>query len=146
MHSLRCHCLSSPASLGIQNVVVYASSRSALWTGLLQSLLVDLVINFRLLYALFDAREKLTRAIGNQSEEFAATQTVISDRHSVVPDANDNHDVANVHLLEHGEEFVTGAVLTIVVETFSQHLLLLNRVNLTDTIGQDSILGRGKLG
>ena len=49
--------------------------------------------------AFLDASEKFSRSIGDHPEKLTTAETVIANRHTTVPDADDYHDVANVHLL-----------------------------------------------
>jgi hypothetical protein len=44
---------------------------------------------------------------------------LIVDRDAVVPNKNDHHDVADVHLLQNGEELAASPVLSIIVEALS---------------------------
>ena len=66
----------------------------------------------------------------------------IVDRDSVVPYEDDHHDIADVHLLQNGEELAASPVLSIIVEAFSQDFLLLDRILLTDTVSNDLALCR----
>ena len=106
---------------------------------------VPLLFHLCLVDALLDAGEEFTGTVSYHSEELAAAKPVISDSNSTVPDADDDHDVADVHLLQHGEKLVTRAIFTIVVESFSKDLFLLDGVQLADPVGQNAILSRCKL-
>ena len=52
-----------------------------------------------LIHSFFDAGQQLTRPIRDHPEEFATSQSIVTDCHTAVPDANDHHDVEDVHLL-----------------------------------------------
>jgi len=87
------------------------------------------------LNAFLDVSKKLSCSVCNHSEEFTSSKPVISDSHTTVPDADDNHDVSYVHLLEDGQQLVTATILTVVVKSLSKDFLLLYRVHLADSIG-----------
>ena len=87
------------------------------------------------LYAFLDICEQFTSTIRYHSKEFSTSQSIISNSDTAVPDADDDHDITDVHLLEHCQQLVTRAILTIVVETLCQNLFLLNRINLADSVG-----------
>ena len=59
-----------------------------------------------LLDSFFDACEELACPIGDHTEELAASQPIVTNSHSTVPNAYNYHDVANVHLLKDSEELI----------------------------------------
>ena len=59
------------------------------------------------LHAFLDVCEKFTGPIRYHSEEFSAPQAIISNCDAAVPDADNDHDIADVHFLEHCEQLVT---------------------------------------
>ena len=96
------------------------------------------------LHAFLDVCEKFTGTIRYHSEEFSAPQAIITNRDAAVPDAYNDHDIADVHFLENCEQLVTWAILSIVIKSFREHLFLLDWINLADAVGQDSIFSRCK--
>lgn len=66
----------------------------------------------------------------------------IVDRDTIIPYENNDHDVADVHLLQDGEELAPSTVFSVVVKAFSQDFLLLDWVFLTDAVSDDFALGR----
>lgn len=95
--------------------------------------------------ALLDHCEEVSCSVSDHPEELATAESIITDSDTAVPDADDDHDVCDVHLLEDGEQFLTTAVLSVVIEALSKHFFLLNWVKLVHSVGQDAVLGRGKL-
>ena len=95
---------------------------------------------------LFDAGQEIASPVRNHPEKLTSPQSVIAYRDSVVPDAHYDHNVADIHLLKHSEELVAGAVFAVVVEAFSQDLLLLDGVDLADSVRKNAVLSRCKLG
>ena len=71
-----------------------------------------------LIHSFFDAGQQLTCPVRDHSEEFATSQSIVTDCDSAVPDANDHHDVEDVHLLEHGQKFVARTIFAIIIKTF----------------------------
>ena len=84
--------------------------------------------------AFFNVYEKLSSSISNHSEELATSKTVVANRYTTVPDTDDHHDVSDVHLLQHGQEFVTGSVFTIIIKALSENFLLLDWVHLAYSV------------
>lgn len=56
--------------------------------------------------------------------------------HTYGPDAYKHHDVSDVHLLQNPQKLLARAILSIVVETLGQYLLLLNGISLRDSISE----------
>lgn len=103
------------------------------------------LFEFNLLDTVLEVRQQFSGPISNHAEEFATPQTVFADSHSTVPDANNDHDVHRVHLLENCEQLVPATVLSVIVEAFSEDFSLRDRVQLVHSVGQDPVLGRRKL-
>lgn len=60
------------------------------------------LFQFCLLHTLLDDSEEFSGAVSYHSEELTTAQSVIPDSHTTVPDAHNDHDVGDVHLLEYG--------------------------------------------
>lgn len=99
------------------------------------------VEHFRL-DSFLDTSEQLACSVRYHSEELTASESVVSDSHTAVPDADDHHDVPDVHFLQDCEQLVAGAILAVVIETLRKDLFLLHGVHLTDTVGQNPIFSR----
>ena len=70
-----------------------------------------------LLDSFFDACEEFTGPVGDHTEELAASELILTNGNSIVPNAYNYHDVANVHLLKDSEELFAGPILTIVIKS-----------------------------
>ena len=63
--------------------------------------------NYFSLHTFFDTCEKLTGAVSDHSEEFTASESIVTDGHTAVPDADNHHDIAYVHFLQNSEKLIT---------------------------------------
>ena len=88
----------------------------------------------------FDHSKEFTSSFRNHPKKLATTQLGLANAHSIVPDADDTHNVADVHLLQHCEQLVARSILAVIVETFSQNLLLLDGVHLRNTVRKNAVL------
>ena len=119
-----------------------SSARATTWRDACR---LGCVEHFRL-YSFFDASEQLASPVRYHSEELATAEAVVADGHTAVPNADDHHDVPDVHFLQDCEQLVTRAILTVVVKSLREHLFLLHGVQLTDTVGQNPIFSRCEFG
>ena len=94
---------------------------------------------------MLDYSEEVAGSICYHSVELTTPQSVVSKSDTVVPDADHDHDASDVHLLQDGQELFSAALFSIVVEPLGEHLSLLHRVELVDTVGEDPVLGRCEL-
>lgn len=111
----------------------------------LASCLVHLV-EFFFLNLFLDLVQQFSSSFDDNSEELSSFDLLGSDRDSVIPDANYEHNVFDFHFLQEMEELLSCAVFTIVVEAFRHHFSLGDLVKLRDSVGKDSISGSWKLG
>ena len=133
--------------LNVQDVIVCLLVNS-IWTssfGTAGHLPFFILLYSSLIHSFFNAGQQLTCPVRDHPEEFATSQSIVTDRDSAVPDANDHHDVEDVHLLKHCQKFVARAIFAIIVETFSEDLFLLDWIHLADPVGEYAIFSRCKL-
>ena len=95
--------------------------------------------------AFLDVDKEFSCSVGYHSEEFSTSDTVVTDRHATVPDADDDHDVADVHLLQHSQQLVACAVFSVVIEALGKDLFLLDGVHLTHSVRKNPVFGGCKL-
>ena len=95
--------------------------------------------------AFFDVNKEFPGSIGYHPEEFSTSDAVVANRHTTVVDADDDHDVPDVHLLQHGQQLIACSVFSVVIEALCEDFFLLDGVHLTHSVRKNSILGSCKL-
>jgi len=95
--------------------------------------------------AFFDVDQEFSCSIRYHPEEFSSSDAVVTNRHATVVDADDDHDVSDVHLLQHSQQFVACTIFSVVIEALCEDFFLLDGVHLTHSVRKNSVFGSCKL-
>jgi hypothetical protein len=103
-------------------------------------------INLFLVNLLLNLVKKFSRSFNDDPKELSSFDLLRAYLNSVIPDANNQHDILNLHLLQQVQQFLASSVFAIIVESFSHNFPLRYLIQLGNSVGQNPISGSWELG
>ena len=78
--------------------------------------------------------EEFPASLDDDPEELASFDLVLPDLNSVVPNADDQHNVFNLHLLQQVQQFLSGSILAVIIKSLSHYLSLRQLIHLRHSV------------
>lgn len=89
-----------------------------------------------MVYLFLNLIYQFTSPFDHDSKELSTLELLGSNLHSIIPNADNQYNIFNLHLLKQMEELLTSTVFTIVIKAFSHDITLRDLIELRHPVRQ----------